>query len=190
MGKIIYVGLIASLSFFGACGTQYELDEFVDKLDLKSSSMSNDEFSVTIISDRNDDSDSVERLFADMLCVQTEWHNKANKKIDELKSVTVFAPRSLDDWNSLMNLDPDDSGLNTLGFYADETSLDRFVIGLSPSLFSEKSKHSAIEIYAHELGHYVSLQTTGSTDDEQTNIELWGNDGLSGSVGDVLDLCE
>ena len=106
---------------------------------------------------------------------------------ETLKHVIIFVPKSNKSWVSFRNNYKSTAAPEKVNAsHTNDTALGDFLIIFNPTYWKEKSAIKISNTYIHELTHHISDALTGESDNDHSNINFWGKDGL---VNTIFEKC-
>lgn len=96
---------------------------------------------------------------------------------EEYKSLTVWVAHDMQTWDSVMDLDPHKTpSTNIFGAFTVYTSLDSFVVLISPVRWCCADRQTLARLFLHEMIHWI--------ESSHENLAYYGDNGL---IQEILD---
>lgn len=168
-----YILMFLSLFITVGCMNKvYPMDDSIVEHTALTTTYTKDNFEIEIMwEDANDPGKST---VPDTLLFATELMQKETNDT-ELFQVTMFVPATMQTWEAILQNDVLFDA--TRGIYTDVTELDDFLVALQP-LAEAEDIDTIVNVYLHELTHWVETQQTGDSPDTHANPAYWGKNGL------------
>lgn len=142
----------------------------------------NGEYIADLMFESEEDHNTYAFMDEDILTVQRlvfETVLSHKKELKALKSPTIFIAHNAETFLYLHNLGGGASDAkNTLALYTSYTTLDNYIILVSPQLWTNPDRNVVAETMIHENGHFVSEILDGDPDSNHSDPSYWGKNGL------------